>query len=244
MNSTLVSKEKIIAMVPARIGSTRLKMKNLALLDGKPLISYAIHAAIASNAFGRIILNSDNKIFQKIAQRYNVDFYLRPKHLGRSTTKSDDVVLDFMEKHPADILCWVNPISPLQTAGEITNIVNHFLKNECDSLITIENKQVHCVYGENPINFNKNEKFALTQQLKPVGFFVYSIMMWRTAAFIEAMKRYGFAFMNGKVGYYPVNSDSSLIVKTEKDLRLIHSLLHNKGRLSSVKYDSILDITE
>jgi CMP-N-acetylneuraminic acid synthetase len=32
----------IVAMVPARMGSERLKMKNLALLNGQPLISYAI----------------------------------------------------------------------------------------------------------------------------------------------------------------------------------------------------------
>ncbi|MBW1676562.1 MAG: hypothetical protein JRJ79_08145 [Deltaproteobacteria bacterium] len=29
---------KIIAMIPVRIGSTRLKMKNLALVKGMPLI--------------------------------------------------------------------------------------------------------------------------------------------------------------------------------------------------------------
>ena len=35
----------ITAMIPARMGSERLEKKNLALLDGNPLISYAIKAA-------------------------------------------------------------------------------------------------------------------------------------------------------------------------------------------------------
>jgi CMP-N-acetylneuraminic acid synthetase len=38
----MISKPKIYAMIPARIGSTRFKMKNLALLIGKPMIAYAI----------------------------------------------------------------------------------------------------------------------------------------------------------------------------------------------------------
>ena len=38
-------KKKFIAMIPARIGSTRLKYKNLALINNKPLIYYAINAA-------------------------------------------------------------------------------------------------------------------------------------------------------------------------------------------------------
>src|SRR3989304_395347 len=71
-------KTNIIAMVPARIGSTRLKMKNLALINGKPLISYAIDAAKASGVFSRVVVNSDNEIFAGVAERYGADFYLRP----------------------------------------------------------------------------------------------------------------------------------------------------------------------
>ena len=62
----------IIAMIPARIGSTRLRMKNLALINGKPLIYYAIEAAKTSGVFTRVILNSDHEIFADIARRYNV----------------------------------------------------------------------------------------------------------------------------------------------------------------------------
>ena len=39
------NKIKIISMIPARIGSERLKYKNLAILKGKPLISYVINAS-------------------------------------------------------------------------------------------------------------------------------------------------------------------------------------------------------
>ena len=59
-------KQKIYAMIPARIGSTRLKMKNLALINGKPLIYYAIKAAKDSGVFERIIVNSDSECFSKI----------------------------------------------------------------------------------------------------------------------------------------------------------------------------------
>ena len=36
-------KNNIFAMIPARHGSTRLKLKNLALIDGKPMISDAFY---------------------------------------------------------------------------------------------------------------------------------------------------------------------------------------------------------
>ncbi len=44
-----IMSDKIIAMIPARIGSTRLKFKNLALVNKKPLIYYSINASIESN---------------------------------------------------------------------------------------------------------------------------------------------------------------------------------------------------
>ena len=78
----------IVAMVPARMGSERLKMKNLALLNGQPLISYAIEAAKASGVFDKVVLNSDGAVFQEVADRYEIEHYLRPNELGSSNTKS------------------------------------------------------------------------------------------------------------------------------------------------------------
>ena len=80
---------KVYAMIPARIGSQRLKFKNLAILNGKPLIYYAIKSAKNSGIFDKIYLNSDDKIFSKIAKRYKIDFYKRNKKLGSSKTKSE-----------------------------------------------------------------------------------------------------------------------------------------------------------
>lgn len=237
-------KEKlnVVAMVPARIGSTRLKMKNLALINGKPLISYAIEAAKASGVFSRVVLNSDNQIFDSIAKRYGADFYLRPAELGSSTTKSDNVVYDFMKKHPSDIVAWVNPTSPLQTGDEIRNVINYFVKENLDTLITVKNEQVHCIFEGRPINFNTAEIFAQTQDLRPVQPFVYSIMMWRNKTFIDTFDRQGYALFCGKIGYYPVSKETSIIIKTKEDIMLADFVMRAKELAGEyeVKYDGII----
>ena len=118
-------------MIPARIGSERLKYKNLALINKKPLIYYSINAAKKSKVFQNIILNSDDKIFKKIADRYKINFYLRPKKIGSSKTKSDDVVYDFIKNFPNfDIIVWVNPIAPLIDYKDIKNVINFFDKKK------------------------------------------------------------------------------------------------------------------
>ena len=234
----------IIAMIPARIGSTRLRMKNLALINGKPLIYYAIEAAKTSGVFTRVILNSDHEIFADFARRYNVEFYQRPVELGSSTTKSDAVVYDFMSKYPSDVLAWTNPTSPLQTGDEVEEVINYFVEKELDTLITTKNEQVHCVYQGKPVNFRKEEIFAQTQNLEPVQPFVYSIMMWKNRSFMDAYEKHGHALFSGKVGYYPVSKKSALIVKTEEDLALADYVMRaeKENKKQKIKYDKLTSV--
>ena len=223
-----MSKIKIYAMIPARYGSTRLKKKNLALIAGKPMISYAIVAAKESGVFNRIYVNSENVIFKKIANQYKVGFYLRPKDLGSSEAKSGSVVADFLQTHSeATIVVWVNPIAPFQTGAEIAEIVDYFINNDLDSLITTEDKQVHCNYQEKPVNYNLDGQFAKTQDLEPVQAFVYSIMMWRSRSFLQNLTNEEHSLFCGNFDVYPVNKQTAIIIKTPEDLKLADLLMQS-----------------
>lgn len=236
--------KSIIAMIPARIGSTRLEFKNLAMIDGKPLIYYAINAAKKSKMFDKIVLNSDHEIFSEIAKRYKIDFFLRSKDLGSNDARSDDVVLDFMRNFKNNICCWINPIAPLQTSDDIQNTINFFQDNNLDSLITTESKQVHGLYKNKPINFNIKKKFDLTQDLEAIKIFNYTIMMWNRNSFIKYYKKNNFSFFSGKFGTFDLSKLSSLIVKNKEDLNLINEIVINRKSKNNFKvdYDSILKI--
>jgi CMP-N-acetylneuraminic acid synthetase len=167
-----------------------------------------------------------------------VEFYQRPAELATSAAQSDDVVYDFMQKHPATYVAWVNSISPLQTSAEIANVVQHFISQQLDSLMTVRAEQVHCNFNNQPLNYSLTGKFAKTQDLIPVERFVYSIMMWRTSAFAEFYRQYGYALLFGKTGFYPVDRLSAIIVKYEEDIRLCEAILKGlaESNTSPVKY--------
>jgi CMP-N-acetylneuraminic acid synthetase len=217
--------KQVIAMIPARMGSERLPQKNLVLLNNEPLIGHAVRKAKESGAFDRIVVNADHKVFGEIAHRYGVEFYHRPAELASSTARSDDVVYDFMQKYPGDFVAWMNPISPLQPAREIANVVRYFIDENLDSLITVRDMQVHCNFRGKPLNYSPEEKFAKTQDLDPVQPFVYSIMMWRTQTFVKTYQKKGYALLFDKMGFYPVSWLSSIIVKYEEDIRLCEYIL-------------------
>ena len=232
--------ERVIAMIPARAGSTRLMLKNLALLRGKPLIAYAIEAALRSTAFTRVIVNGDHPAFAEVALRYGAEFYLRPPEHGTSDARSDAVVYDFLQHHPCDAVAWVNPISPLQPPEEIRQVVSDFFARGLDSMITVATHQVHAVVGQQPVNFVAGEPFARTQDLDPVHTFVYSVMMWRASTFISAYERDGYAVLSGRVGYIPVSRRSGIIIKTADDLRFADALLTADAN-RDIEYDPLAE---
>lgn len=236
-----MSKPVINAMIPARAGSERLKFKNLRLLRGKPVISYAIEAAKQSGVFDSVRVNSEHPIFGKLAERCGVDFHLRPAHLGSSEAKSDDVVAEFMRAVPGDVLVWVNPIAPLQPAEEIRQVVEHFVAQGYDSLITVKDEQVHCLYQGQPVNFSLEGLFAKTQDLVPVQAMVYSLMMWRYDSFLAHYEKHGYALLSGKVGYHPVQPRSCVILKYEHDLRMAASILEAEEGEVEAEYDPLVE---
>ncbi|MFA6238882.1 MAG: hypothetical protein WC635_16210 [Bacteriovorax sp.] len=230
---------KIVAMIPARMGSTRFKKKNLALINGKPMIYYAVEAAKKAEIFDRIVINSEDEAFDNVAKRYGVDFYLREFELGNSQAKSDDVVANFMQNNSCTHTAWVNSVSPLQSGEEIKNIVQHFLNENLDSLITTIEEKVHCLYDGKPLNFSFDDQFAQTQDLKPIERFVYSVMMWKNNSFLKDYKDRGVAMMCGKFGTYNVDKLSGIIVKTQRDFEICQLILENAERGEfSLKYDT------
>lgn len=234
--------KNIICMIPARIGSNRLKYKNLAILNGKPLIAHSILSAKKSKIFTNIIINSDHNIFSEIASNYNINFFLRDKKLGTSKIKSDAVVYNFLKFNylSEGILVWLNPICPMIDSKTIKNTVNYFKKKKLASLITSTPKSVHSMFKTKPINFNINQKFDLTQDLIPVEIFNYGIMMWDIKKFISKFEKKQFAFFINPFSTYQINEMESLIVKNQNDLLFCELAMQSKRKNYQLKYDKIL----
>ena len=52
---------KVLALIPARIGSTEVKKKNLRSLCGKPLVYYSIIEALKSKELDRVVYYGSEK---------------------------------------------------------------------------------------------------------------------------------------------------------------------------------------
>lgn len=59
-----------IAIIPARVGSKRIPMKNIRNFLGKPIIAYSIENALESQIFDEVMVSTDDEEIAETARRY------------------------------------------------------------------------------------------------------------------------------------------------------------------------------
>ncbi len=215
---------KTIAMIPARMGSQRLKKKNLAPLAGQPLITHAIEKCKTSGCFDEIYVNSENAEFGPIADQYGVNFYQRPEDLGNSVATSEQFVYDFLKNVDCDFLIQVHSIAPLLTAEEIKNFAGAFIASDADVMLSCIQDRIEVAFKDQPVNFTFQEK-TNSQDLNPVQRVTWSITGWRAKSYIEAVEAGTIGTYNGKIAFYPVSAISGHVIKTQEDLDIAEALL-------------------
>lgn len=87
-----------IAVIPARGGSKRIPRKNIKLFAGKPMIVYAIEAAIESGLFDHVIVSTDDEEICEIAIKHNAEIpFVRPLELADDHTPTVPVIAHAIE---------------------------------------------------------------------------------------------------------------------------------------------------
>lgn len=225
---------KIIGEIPARQGSKRVPRKNLRLLNGKPLITYAIAAAKQAKTLSDIYVNSDSDEIGRLALEHGVKYYNRSAELGDDTTTQDEFNYDFIRQVNPDVLVVVNPVSPLIDGGDIDAMVSYFFKNGLDTLIACRDEYAHAFYEGAPINFDINCRLSRTQDLRAVRLCAWSIGIWKARVFVKQYEEHGHAAFSGKVGLYRLDKFKSLKISEEQDFILAEILLKNSNQWRSL----------
>jgi len=211
-------------MIPARMGSQRLKQKNLREINGIPLITHAIQKCIAAGIFDEIYVNSEHPAFGEIASKEGVKFHRRPEKLADNTATSEDFIYEFLKVHTCDYLFQVHSIAPLLTAIQVAEFVKVMIKSDYDVLLSVVNELIECTINGKPINFSFDEK-TISQELLPIQRITWSITGWKPEVFINAVEAGKCATYAGNVGFHPIDRLAGHIIKTEKDLTIAAALM-------------------
>jgi len=215
----------ILAVIPARGGSKGIPRKNIKLLNGKPLIAYAIQTAKRSRYIDAIVVTTDDEEISSIALQLGVKVRRRPDNLAQDHVTLDPVVADaclwFEENthHKVDIVITMQPTSPLLSVQTLDSAISSFLNGNLDSLISVVD-ETHLFWRETDGKFVPDYRERLNRQwlekrFKETGAFVIS-----KRSLLDQGKRIG-----GHVGIFEVPQEESLDIDNPLDWYLASSLL-------------------
>lgn len=146
----MVKTPSIIALIPARAGSKRVRNKNIRPLAGHPLIAYTITAALESGVFDEVIVSTDSGEYADIARHYGAEIpFLRPAEFAGDLSP-DIEWIEYTLQHLAtegrsyDCFSILRPTSPFRQPETIRRAWKEFLQEEgVDSLRAVEKCRQH-----------------------------------------------------------------------------------------------------
>lgn len=115
-----------LAVIPARGGSKRIPRKNIRAFCGKPMLAWAIEAALESQCFDRIVVSTDDEEIASKARDCGAEVpFLRPLELSDDYTGTIPVVahairtLQLQDASP-DRVCCIYATAPFLQGADLS----------------------------------------------------------------------------------------------------------------------------
>jgi len=161
---------RVLGIVPARGGSKRVPRKNLRLLGGKPLVVWAIEAAMKAQRLTRVVLSSDDEQILALSRGAgaNVLALRRPDELSTDSALAIEYVhhvaaeLNAMGEEVFDAVAIVQPSSPFTLGEDIDATVDLLLRSDADSAVSVMQVE-HAVH---PLKLKRLEGTRLVPYLE------------------------------------------------------------------------------
>jgi|TARA_B100000809_G_C14901754_1_gene446513 CMP-N-acetylneuraminic acid synthetase len=223
---------EIICIIPARMGSKEIPMKNIVELNGKPLLFYSIRSAIKSKFISRTVISTDNLKIANIAKKFGAEVVKRPKRLANGKLPMEPVIehvletLQKKENYCPEIIVVLPNTSPLRTSVHVDKALKKFCSGNYDSLTSgfrgIKFMWKHDGKFILPLN-NDPKNRPNRQDVKNQFIENGAIHITKYKSFMKNKCR-----LSGKIGIFEMPEHLSFEIDSIYDLKIVEFLLKNK----------------
>lgn len=205
---------KILTVIPARAGSKGIPNKNIRLLNGHPLVYYAINNALQSQYITDVIVTTDSEEVRIIAQQMGALYHWRDQELCEDSVTLDAVIADAIPKDINwDYVVTMQPTSPTLTVATLDRAIKYAIDNNLDTLISAINSP-HLSWKEKDGKKVPNYAKRLNRQYLPANYNETGAFVVSKASIITPDTRIG-----KKIDVFEVPESESLDIDTFIDLR-------------------------
>ncbi|OGV55840.1 MAG: hypothetical protein A2017_07505 [Lentisphaerae bacterium GWF2_44_16] len=226
--------EKTIAIIPARGGSKGIPRKNIADLNGKPLIAYTIEQALEAGTIDEVLVNSEDTEIREIAKKFGAETMSRPEELSNdnSMQEVDKLLywtLNELKKQGREyhIGVLLYPTSPLRKTATIDRAVKMIREELYDSVLSLYEDKTYLWHIDSrqayPVNYIPEKRGPRQKETWNQYAENKAVYAFRTELLLETGCRLG-----GKIGYVLMDKLQSIDVDSPDDLALVRNIMKNR----------------
>lgn len=207
--------QQVVALVPMRHDSERVKGKNYRELAGRPLYEHILQSLQRVPSVSQILVDTDSPIIWDGVSTSFPEVVLldRPAHLRAGTVPMNQVLEHDVRQVEAEYFLQTHTTNPLLRPETIERAIECFFANwpEHDSLFSVARMQNRLWSSDaKPINHNPAQ-LARTQDLEPIFLENSAIFLFERRTFLARKNRIGvtpFLFEMGVLEGWDIDSEA------------------------------------
>lgn len=207
-----------IVVIPARGNSKGVYKKNLRILNGKPLLYYAIKNGLQIS--DTVIVTSEDDQILEYAKFMGATPHKRDLNLSQDNTTLDPVIEDAVRYELCDYVITLQPTSPTLKHKSILCALKKMETEKLDWIVSVEDcTHIHHIKNMDQVRVNRQ----------------YMDKMFKETGGFQICKRENLkgSRFTGKGSFYELSQEESVDIDTDTDFLLADAIL-NKLRINIV----------
>ena len=136
-----------VAFIPVRGGSKSIPLKNIKMINGKPLVYWTVKAACRCRYIDKVYIATDSNEIRKVAEGFKTgteaEQFTKAMVIDRSAESASDnastefAMLEFANKYKFDNIALIQATSPLLQASDLNRGFEAFGREGVDSVLSV-----------------------------------------------------------------------------------------------------------
>ncbi len=230
-----------VAFIPVRGGSKSIPLKNIKMINGKPLVYWTVKAACRCRYIDKVYIATDSNEIRKVAEGFKTgteaEQFTKAMVIDRSAESASDnastefAMLEFANKYKFDNIALIQATSPLLQASDLNRGFEAFGREGVDSVLSVvRQKRFRWENDENgfahPANY---DVFHRLRRQEFEGYLVENGAFYITskADLIRCQNR-----VSGNIIAVEMNEDTFFEIDEPNDWVIVESLMKKNNHIA------------
>ena len=237
-----------IAFIPVRGGSRSIPLKNIKMMNGKPLVYWTVRAACNCKYIDKVYVSTDSKIIAETVngfkngieaeQFFKIEVSSRSAESATDSASTESAMLEFAEQYDFENMVLIQATSPLLMGSDLDKGFEIFGEEGTDSVLSVvRQKRFHWEDdGTGWVRPTNYDVFHRPRRQEFDGYLVENGAFYITSKenLLKSKNR-----VSGKIKAVEMNADTFFEIDEPDDWTIIEALMKKNGTTAHQKLPKI-----